>query len=113
MCAVRLRSVERFYPAPLVHSLSCASGELGFASHNSFKQQNADAGHYTVRDSDGATLADGAFGFKAHWTPANVTVAVPASTEGAVTLEVTNAWNQSTTVDLTCTGASDRPGELA
>ena len=105
-------SVERFYPTPLVHSLSCASGELGFASHNVFKQQNADVGYYVVKDTAGATLADGEFGFKAHWTPANVTVAVPSSTEGTVTLEVTNAWNQSTTVDLTCTGASDRPGEL-
>ena len=34
----RMYSVERFYTAPLVHSVACSGGQLTFKSHNNFKQ---------------------------------------------------------------------------
>ena len=89
-----------------MHSLSCADGSLNFAAQNTFKQQNADRGYYSVRSSAGARLAEGSFGFEPHWAPANVTVDVTSSAVGDVKLTVTNVWGQNTTVEVECSDSS-------
>ena len=94
VCGTSTR-VERFSPHA-ARPLALVR-ERRVCVHNVFKQQNVDVGYYVVKDTAGATLADGEFGFKAHWTPANVTV-VPSG----VTLAA--AWNQSRRSDRDARG---------
>ena len=68
-------SVERFYPTPFVHSPRARARVAGRQ-----RVQAAELLRLLRGEGHVADVMDGEFGFKAHWTPANVTVAVPSST---------------------------------
>ena len=104
-------SVERFYTAPLVHSVTCASAGSGsvlsFASHNNFKQNNPDPAHWYILDSAGNEVMDGAFSFRPHWAPATVTVTFASDSklgtgEESGSIRVKNKWGDTTTESFSC-----------
>ena len=107
----RMYSVERFYTAPLVHSVTCASAGSGsvlsFASHNNFKQNNPDPAHWYILDSAGNEVMDGAFSFRPHWAPATVTVTFASDSklgtgEESGSIRVKNKWGDTTTESFSC-----------
>jgi len=93
-------SAERVYETPIVYNVACSDATVTFDAVNTFKQMNKVEGTYTISpvadDDDGAALA-GTFDFPAHWRPASVSVAVPASTSRAQ-ITVTNQYGETQTV---------------
>ena len=99
-------SVERFYTAPVVYGVervsSSTKAALAATCHAALKRQHPSPGTWALLDRSGASLATGAFAFRAHQLP--TTLRVPFHTPGPsfdpATLRVTDEWGQHADVAL-------------
>jgi hypothetical protein len=107
----RMYSVERFFVAPLIHTVSCASGALSFQAHNNFKQNNPDPASYEILDGDGEMVRFGTFAFRPHWAPSYIALdlgagSALASGASVGTIRVRNKWGDKTDETFTCDTAA-------
>ena len=98
----KIYSVERFYPRPLVWAVECSNGTLSFSATNNFRQNNADRAYYAVTTLDGDTLTKGAFGFRPHWQPTEVTIEFGYDYEYSGYVVVSNKWDDQTWAAFDC-----------
>mgnify|MGYP001979015209 FL=1 len=96
-------SAERFYDAPLVYETTCGLHAVSFKTVNNFKQNDLANGTYAVR-VNGDERKSGAFSFKPHWRPQDVTVdgLGTLAANDVVILRVANAWGDETSTTLDC-----------
>ena len=119
-------SVERFYTAPLVANVTCATAwgaaratsdsfttTLMFVTWDNFKQNAVREGAYRIfaagtsgADDDAGQLLQGGFNFSAHWRPSYVSVDLTsvANATGGFTgmVEVWNRWGDRTSKHVEC-----------
>ena len=98
----KIYSAERFYPRPLVWGVECSDGTLSFSSTNNFRQNNADRAYYVVTTLDGDTLTKGAFGFRPHWQPTEVSVDFGYDYKYSGYVVVSNKWDDQTWAAFDC-----------
>jgi hypothetical protein len=72
--ALGLKDVERFYTAPIVYNVTCATDSLSFTAFDTFRRSSAYAGGYSIYNEKGTRLAHGGFDFAAYWLATDVTV---------------------------------------
>ncbi|KAH8080377.1 voltage-gated potassium channel [Aureococcus anophagefferens] len=96
-------SAERFYDAPLVYETTCGLHAVSFKTVSNFKQNDLANGTYAVR-VNGDERKSGAFSFKPHWRPQDVTVdgLGTLAANDVVILRVANAWGDETSTTLDC-----------
>ena len=96
-------SAERFYDAPLVYETTCGLHAVSFKTVNNFKQNDLANGTYAVR-VNGDERKSGAFSFKPHWRPQDVTVdgLGTLAANDVVILRVANAWGDESSTTLDC-----------
>ena len=87
----------------IVYETTCGLHAVSFKTVNNFKQNDLANGTYAVR-VNGDERKSGAFSFKPHWRPQDVTVdgLGTLAANDVVILRVANAWGDETSTTLDC-----------
>ena len=100
----QMYAVERFYDAPLVWNVTCAGGggDLSFLAVSAFKQQNKAPAKYAVECDSATTTHRGKMMFAPHWRPTELVASRGNYGCSSGRLTVIDEWDQSTSVNFTC-----------
>jgi len=104
----KMYSIERFYVAPLVYNVTCATDDatnaIFFNTINNFKQNDQYEGTYKLKNDDGSLVVEGDFNYLAHWrsTPVSFQFDSTENDSNEYVLSVKNQWGDETPHSVTC-----------